>query len=99
MKVIARIDRSTLIVEASEKELARACGYYYEGQMPDQMRPEVGRELSVTEAYESATNIITGSAELAKAKDALLKVVAAVEKFQAVLDPKAALIKSKLPKT
>ena len=99
MKIIAEIDRDTFLIQASSQEIARCSGWYSNYAAPDGSKAKVGLEINISEAYECATGVIAGSVELAAAKTALQKVISSVEKFQTVLDPKSALIKSKLPKT
>lgn len=99
MKIIASLNSRSFLVEMTEDEISKAAGYYYSGSMPQSLRPEIGREIDVTEAYSSATALLGGCEELNKAKNEMLKLVKVVERFQGQLEPKAALIKAKLPKS
>ena len=52
MKVIGKVNSSTFLVQASEDDLAKIMGFRHSSYVPAADKPEVGRELQVSELWD-----------------------------------------------
>ena len=97
MKIIAQIANSEWMVQANSDELAKCAGYYLNCTTPEIKRPQIGREVNVTEAYATTAGLIESDKELKDAKQKVVSLIGSIEKLQAVLAPKIANLKAKMP--
>jgi hypothetical protein len=94
MKILAASQHG-FIVEMTADEIANCAGYYYAGSMPK--RPEIAQELDVTEAYATASELVSSAALLHESKDKLKKVIGVIETFEARLIPITKSVAGKMP--
>lgn len=97
MQIIGTVERDVFIVQATADELAKCMGYSYSTSVPSANKLEVGREINVTEAYSTTSNVIGSDRELNEVRERLLRTVAAIDSARKILGPKVALVKSKTP--
>jgi hypothetical protein len=98
MKIIAAIDRSNFLVQATDDELARIMGYQYRSALPDVARLDIGAELKISEIYDAYLQVRDIGQTLAEAVERHARLVASVKKVHAAILPTADAIKRKLPK-
>ena len=88
MKIIGKQTEISFIVLASGDELAQIAGFSYVSLMKDLMRPQVGREINVSELYRALNASRERKAEIAELANKLRVVAGRVDSInQALASP------------